>query len=603
MVLLMAGQQFYLYRIRAESKKREELFKIVTENAADMIALVDVKGNRLYNSPAYKRVLGYSPAELGETSAFEQIHPDDRLKVLEAAQLARATGVGRKLEYRIRHKNGVWRILESTASTICNENGEVTKLVIVNRDVTERKQAEEQAAHNSLHDGLTGLPNRRLFLERLQNLFDRAHRIPEHQYALLVADLDGFKAFNDTMGPVAGDHVIVEIGRRIGACLRDEDLVSRPQNDAGTRHSVLSRLGGDEFTILLERISDPSDAMRVGQRILGAVSALLLVEGRELRTSVSVGIALSTPEHTRAEELLQEADMAMRRAKALGGGRCEVFDEAMHARAVNRLRLEAELRQAMEKSQFRLYYQPVFNLKTGQIQEFETLLRWQHPQQGLISPQKFMAVAEDRGLLVSIGQWVLVQACRQLQAWRTEFSELEHLGISVNLSAGQWADPELFNSVTAALVRTGIEPPLLHLEIAEKIAASNTKLTLNVLANLKRVGVGVVLDNFGTASLSLVELSQFPLEGLKIARYLIGEMMTDRKASDAVDLILLVAERLKLKVIAEGLENAKQRDRLRKTGCNLGQGYLFAHPMEANAAAELLRQAKAALQAGAAGQT
>ncbi len=566
----MAGQQFYLYRIRAESKKREELFKIVTENAADMIALVDVKGNRLYNSPAYKRVLGYSPAELGETSAFEQIHPDDRLKVLEAAQLARATGVGRKLEYRIRHKNGVWRILESTASTICNENGEVTKLVIVNRDVTERKQAEEQAAYNSLHDGLTGLPNRRLFLERLQNLFDRAHPSPEHQYALLVADLDGFKAFNDTMGPAAGDHVVVEIGRRIGACLRDEDLVSRPQNDAGTRHSVLSRLGGDEFTILLERISDPSDAMRVGQRILGAVSALLLVEGRELRTSVSVGIALSTPEHTRAEELLQEADMAMRRAKALGGGRCEVFDEAMHARAVNRLRLEAELREAMEKSQFRLYYQPVFNLKTGQIQEFETLLRWQHPQQGLISPQKFMAVAEDRGLLVSIGQWVLVQACRQLQAWRTEFYELEHLGISVNLSAGQWADPELFNSVTAALVRTGIEPPLLHLEIAEKIAASNTKLTLNVLANLKRLGVAVVLDNFGTANLSLVELSQFPLEGLKIARFLIGEMMTDRKAGDAVDLILLVAEKLKLKVIAEGLENAKQRDRLRKTGCNLG---------------------------------
>lgn len=600
LIACIAAQQFYLHYIRSESSKREELFKIVTENAADMIALVDVKGNRLYNSPAYKRILGYSPAELEETSAFQQIHPDDRFKVLQAAQQARATGVGQKLEYRMRHRNGTWRVLESVAGTIRDETGEVTKLVIVNRDVTDRRQAEEQAAHNSLHDGLTGLPNRRLFLERLQNLFDRAQRNPEHQYALLVADLDGFKVFNDTMGSAVGDHVIVEIGRRLGACLRDEDLVSRPQNDSGAHHSILSRLGGDEFTILLERVTDPSDAMRVGQRILGAVSALLLMEGRELRTSASVGIALSTPAHTHAEELLQESEIAMRRAKALGGGRCEVFDEAMHSRAVSRLKLEAELREAMEQHQFRLYYQPVVNLNTGQIHQFETLLRWQHPQQGLISPNRFMAVAEDRGLLVSIGQWVLLQACRQLQTWRTEFPELEQLGIGVNLSSGQWADPELLHNVTTALGKTGIEPRTLHLEIAEKIAASNIKLTINVLGDLKRLGVGVILDNFGTANLSLVELSQLQLQGLKIARFLIGEMLTDRKASDAVNLILLVAEKLRLKVTAEGLENAKQRDRLRQSGCNLGQGYFFAHPMEANAAAALLRQGNAVLPAGAA---
>jgi PAS domain S-box-containing protein len=239
----IAAQHFYLYRIRSEAKKREELFKIVTENAADMIALVDVKGRRLYNSPAYKRILGYSPAELGETSALEQIHPEDRFQVLEAAQQARTTGVGQKVEYRMRHKNGTWRVLESVAGTIRDENGEVTKLVIVNRDVTERRQAEEQAAHNSLHDGLTSLPNRRLFLERLQNLFDRSRRNPDHQYALLVADVDGFKVFNDTMGSAVADRVIVEIARRLGACLGDEDLISRPRHDAGLHHSVLSRLG------------------------------------------------------------------------------------------------------------------------------------------------------------------------------------------------------------------------------------------------------------------------------------------------------------------------------------------------------------------------
>jgi diguanylate cyclase (GGDEF)-like protein/PAS domain S-box-containing protein len=596
-----AAQQFYLHRMRAESKKREELFQIVTENAADMIALVDVKGHRLYNSPAYKRILGYSPAELSETSAFDQIHPDDRLKVLEAAQQARATGVGRKLEYRIRHKNGTWRVLESVAGTIRDENGTVTKLVIVNRDVTERKQAEEQAAHNALHDGLTGLPNRRLFLERLQNSFDRAQRTPERQHALLLADLDGFKAFNDTMGPAIGDQVIVEIGRRLGACLRDQDLVSRPQTDLGARHAVLSRMGGDEFTILLEGVNDPSDAMRVGQRILSAVSALLLVEGRELRTSASVGIALSTPEHARAEELLQEADVAMRRAKALGGGRCELFDEAMHSRAVNRLKLEEELREAMEKQQFVLYYQPVFDLQTGAIPAFEALLRWQHPEQGLISPHKFTAAAEDQGLLVSIGQWVLRKACLQLQAWTSEIPVSRKLTIGINLSARQWSDPGFLNHVAAALGESGIEPGRLHLEIAEKIASADARSTIHVLAGLKRLEVGVILDNFGVGNLSLVSLSQFHLEGLKVARSLVSGMMADREAAEAVELILSVAQKLHFVVIAEGIENAKQRERLRQLGCHLGQGYFFARPMEADAATALLRTGKAKFHSGAMG--
>ena len=266
LVLLAIYEEIRIYRIHRESEKREELFQIVTENAADMIALVDVKGNRLYNSPAYRRVLGYSPAELGETSAFDQIHPDDRFKVLEAAREARSTGVGKKLEYRIRHKDGSWRVLESIAGTIRSAKGEVAKLVIVNRDITDRKRAEQQAEHNSFHDGLTGLPNRRLFLDRLQQLFERAQRNPQDQYAILFVDLDGFKGFNDTMGPAAGDQILVETGHRIEAGLRNEDTVARPQNQLAAKNAVLSRLGGDEFTILLEGITDPSDAMRVAQR-------------------------------------------------------------------------------------------------------------------------------------------------------------------------------------------------------------------------------------------------------------------------------------------------------------------------------------------------
>src|SRR5208283_1905161 len=223
LAILVIYQQVRIYQIHRAARKHEELFQIVTENAADMIALVDVKGRRLYNSPAYKRILGYTAAELGATSSFEQIHPDDRFKVLEAAREARSTGVGRKLEYRILHKDGSWRVLESIASAIRDENGEVVKLVIVNRDVTERKLAQEQLEHNSFHDALTGLPNRRLFLDRLQHLFARAQRNPERLHAVLFVDLDGFKVFNDAMGPAVGDRVIVEMGRRLGTCLRHDD--------------------------------------------------------------------------------------------------------------------------------------------------------------------------------------------------------------------------------------------------------------------------------------------------------------------------------------------------------------------------------------------
>jgi diguanylate cyclase (GGDEF)-like protein/PAS domain S-box-containing protein len=601
LAILAAWQQFRIYRIQRESKKREELFQIVTENAADMIALVDVKGNRLYNSPAYKRILGYSSTELRETSAFEQIHPDDRFKVLEAGREARRTGVGKKLDYRIRHKDGTWRILESIAGTIRDEKGEVAKLVIVNRDVTERKRAEEQAEHNSFHDGLTGLPNRRLFLDRLQHLFDRAQRNPENQYAVLFVDLDGFKVFNDTLGPAVGDQVIVEVSRRLGSCLRDDDTVSRPQEAMAIKTAVLSRLGGDEFTILLEGVADPSDAMRVAERILSAVSELFAVEGHEVRTSASVGIALSTTAHQRAEELLQDADVAMRRAKALGGSRCEVFDEAMHTRAVNRLKLEAELRQAIAEREFRVYYQPIVQLGTRQITGFEALLRWQHPEHGLISPDKFMSAAEDRGLLVATGQWVIQQACKQLRTWDNEIPGARALNISVNVSARQLADAGFVSGLEATMRSAGVGPSRLHLEVTEGVAAADAKLTSTVFSTLKHLGVGAILDDFGTGNSSLSSLRQVPVEALKIDRSLVNEMLADREAAQTVDLIILLAHKLDLKVIAEGIESARQLDHLHQLGCDLGQGHFFSPPVDAEGAAGLLRHRTAVMHAKVAG--
>jgi PAS domain S-box-containing protein/diguanylate cyclase (GGDEF)-like protein len=304
---LAAYQQYRMLGVRREAKNREELFQIVTENAADMIALVDVKGHRLYNSPAYKRILGYSPAELSDTSAFEQIHPDDRFKVLEAAREARSSGVGKRLEYRIKHKDGTWRVLESIGNTIRNPKGEVTKLVIVNRDITERKRAQQQLEHNSFHDALTGLPNRRLFLDRLQNLFTLTDRNPERTYALLLVDMDEFKNFNDTMGARFGDLLLGEIARRLSPCFRrQDDTVARGSSDVQATEAVLARLGGDEFTILLDRIAEPSDALRVAKRIQERLAEPFLLEGREVRTSVAIGIAIyNVQERSESCEMLK----------------------------------------------------------------------------------------------------------------------------------------------------------------------------------------------------------------------------------------------------------------------------------------------------------
>ena len=597
LTVLVLYQQFRIYQIHRNGQRREELFQIVTENAADMIALVDVKGRRLYNSPAYKTVLGYTPTELGETSSFEQIHPDDRFKVLEAARLARESGVGQRLEYRIKHKDGSWRVLESLANTIRDAKGEVAKLVIVNRDITERKRAEEQLEHNLFHDPLTGLPNRRLFLDRLETAFAAAHRDPGRSYALLLANIDHFKVFNEAG---AGDQLLLEMSRRLTAHLRRNDTIARHEGNSTAAEAVLFRLGGDEFTILLDAIAEPSDAMRVARRIQAAVAEPLLIESREVRASVSIGIALSAPTHERPEDVLKDADVAMRRAKALGGSRSEVFDEAMHARAMGRLRLESDLRTAFTERQFRVYYQPVVHLDTRRIVSFEALLRWQHPVQGLISPYRFVEAAEDSGIMVSIGHWLIMQACPQLRDWETNDYAGEPIKITVNISARQFADARLVTDLQAALQETGIDPSRLQLEMTESIATADPKLTVTVLAHLKHMGIGVILDDFGTGSTSLRGLRQFPVDALKIDLSLVREMQTDRAIADIVELIITLAHKMNLKVIAEGIENIRQAERLLKLGCEYGQGYYFSQPLEAQAAQEFMRQQVAGARANGA---
>jgi len=588
LIALLGYQQWRVYQYRQSAARREELFRIVAENAADMIALVDLKGHRLYNSPAYEKVLGYSPEELAKTPVFEQIHPDDRFKVLEAGREARRTGIGKKLEYRVRHKNGAWRILESTASPIKNEVGDVEKLVIVNRDITDRKRAEQQVEQDSFFDGLTGLPNRRLFLDRLGRSFARAQRHPEYRYAVLFVDVDGFEQFNRTLGPQVGDQIITEIGQHLARILRTDDTVARPKGTLPIPDALLSRLGGDEFTILLEFINDPSDAMRVAQRIQLAVSAPFRVDRHDVKTSVSVGIALNKPNQESSEILLQEADVAMRRAKALGGARCELFDEALHTRAVNRLRLETELRTAIDQNQFQILYQPIFSIRNRNITGFEALVRWQHPEKGLISPYQFIEVAENIGLIVAIGNWVLCEACKQIRRWESKYLLQDGNKLTVNLSARQFSHPELVADVRAALQEADIDPSRLQLEITEAVAMADPRLTSTVLEQLKHLGVGISIGDFGAGHSSLNWLRRLSIDELKIDRSLIASMPSDRCSRDVVQLIITVARNLELQAVASGIESAVQLNLLDKIGCALGQGYFFSQPLQPSRAEEML---------------
>lgn len=584
-------QQLQLQRIRRELARRNQLFEVITLNAADMIAVVDCAGNRLYNSPAYQRVLGYSPEELKLTSSVEQIHPEDRQRVVEAAEKARVTGRGERLEYRVRHKDGTWRILESVATAIPNEEGQSERLVIVNRDITERKRAEETLAHNALHDTLTNLPNRTLFLDRVRHVLALSQRHGSYKFAVLFIDLDEFKVFNDSLGHAAGDALLIEIARRLTVSIRGADTISRSTPTKGTStfasEESLARLGGDEFIVLLEDIRDCGDAIRVGERIQERLGIPFVVEGQEVVTTASIGIAFCGTSYANSEDLVRDAEIAMYRAKREGKARCQVFDNAMHTFAVKRLHLETDLRRALELGEFRVHYQPIVSLQSGKITGFEALSRWQRPE-GLLLPAHFIQVADETGIILSMNRVLLREACLQLRAWHSQFPCNPPLTISVNVSPKEFAQPDLAAQIGAILVEAGTDPSSIDVEITETIAMADPQRSNLVLSELKALGVGLSIDDFGTGYSSLSRLQGFPVDTLKIDRAFISKMDTDGETSEIVRIIVMLAHNLGLKVVAEGAETAEQVSLLKKLECELVQGYFFARPGDYAAAQALL---------------
>ena len=589
-------QHLQLQRIRRRLAEREQLFQIITENAADMIALVDREGHRLYNSPAYEKMLGYGAAELASTSSLDQVHPDDRARVLQAAEKAYATGRGESLEYRIRHKDGSWRVLESTSNAIPGQNGETKGLVIVNRDITERKRAEALLEHRAFHDGLTNLPNRALFLDRLERAIAVSRRHNDFRFAVLFIDIDEFKVFNDSLGHSAGDDLLIQIARRLTACLRGADTVTRPrpgeQSQLSIGENTLARPGGDEFVVLAEELRDPSDAIRMAKRIQERLAIPFGVSGHEIVITASIGIAFSGGTATNASDVLRDAEMAMYRAKDGGKARCEVFDSAMQDDAVKRLQLETDLRKALELNEFRVHYQPLVSLTTGKIVAFEALSRWQRPQ-GIVMPGEFIAVADEIGLILPMNRQLLHDACLQLRRWHELFPSDPPLAIGVNVTAKQFAQPDLASQIGEILRQTDTDPACVDLEITENIAMADVERSAVVLSQLKALGVHLSIDDFGTGYSSLSRLQRFPVDTLKIDRTFVSEMDRDRDTGEIVRVIAMLARNLGLKVVAEGIERQEQMEMLRDLGCETGQGYLFSKPVSADAIEQLLTSRRA----------
>jgi diguanylate cyclase (GGDEF)-like protein/PAS domain S-box-containing protein len=561
-------------RVEEELRRKEEAlresqqrFALAVRGTNDGVWDWDLRADRVYYSPRWKSMLGYAEEEVSESPAewFRLVHPDD-LERLTAKLTRHRDGQTPHFEHehRMLHKDGTYRWVLSRGFALRNDDGDAYRMAGAQTDVTDRRA----------YDALTGLPNKALFVERLEKAVSRARGAGGNFFAVLFLDLDRFKLVNDSLGHLAGDSLLVTFAQRLESCIRPGDMIAR--------------FGGDEFAILVDDIVDAADAARVAERIQGALTAPFTLGGPEIYMSGSIGIALSTTGYDRAEDLLRDADTAMYRAKAGGRARYEVFDTAMRRHVTLFMRTQNDLRRAIERDELRVHYQPIVEMTTGTVGAFEALVRWQHPERGLLGPNEFVGVAEETGLIVSIGDWVLRRACRQARAWRDRFPGGPETAMCVNLSARQVTDPDLVDRVHAALTEAQLPPGALVLEITESALLETADGAVAKIAGLKALGVRLHLDDFGTGYSSLSYLHRFPFDALKIDRSFVATMMENQDARAIVRSILNLADSLRLSVIAEGVETDEQASLLRGLGCSQAQGLHYAGALEPGMAAALV---------------
>ncbi|HEY9847363.1 MAG TPA: EAL domain-containing protein, partial [Candidatus Caenarcaniphilales bacterium] len=561
-------------------QESEARFRRLADNAQDIIyryRLISPCGFE-YVSPAATAITGYTPEEhYADPQLWLKLVQEEDSQILQHWLSPKVTEP-LVVPWICKSGSRIWA--EHRTVPIFSEAETLIAVEGIARDITERKCSEEQLREHAFHDALTSLPNRALFMDRLTRAIEHSKRHSDYLFAVLFLDLDRFKVINDSLGHTLGDQLLVAIAGRLSVCLRPTDTVAR--------------FGGDEFTLLLENIKDISDVIRVAERIQAELILPFKLGEYEMFITASIGIALNTADCDQPADLLRDADNAMYRAKDLGKARYEIFNTDMHVQAVSRLQLESDLRRALERQEFRIHYQPIVSLFTGQITGFEALVRWQHPTRGLIFPEAFMPTAEETGLSIPIDQWVLWEACRQTHQWQEQFppdpgaASTPLWTISVNLCSHHFRQPELLQQINQVLQSTHLAAPSLKLEITENLIMENHESATATFAQLKELGIQLSIDDFGTGYSSLGRLHYFPIDVLKIDRSFVSKIGSGNGNFEIAETIVALAQKLGVDVTAEGIETANQLVKLRGLNCSYGQGYFFSQPLDTEAAAALI---------------
>ncbi len=556
-----------LQKANLSLKQSETKYRLLAENMSDLVCLHEAEGTYNYISASVHLLLGYDPQNLIGQNHFDLIHPEDRDRIRKEIQQI-DDGIAIILTYRIQKKAGDYRWVETVARAILDDKGHPAQLQTTSRDVTEKMRLQRKLQYDALHDALTGLPNRNLLMERLNLSLQRIHHNDSYQFAILFLDLDRFKVINDSLGHLAGDEVLIEVANRLQSTIRSLDLVAR--------------LGGDEFVILVEDISGLYEAIQLAERVFASFEEALVLNYQPTFIQASIGIVAGTKRYHQAIDLIRDADIAMYRAKAKGRSCYEIFDPAMHAQALERLQLESDLRHALDRQELIVCYQPIVSADSQQLRSFEALMRWQHPQRGLISPAEFIPIAEETQLIVPISIWLLGEVALQIQKWQQQpdlaINLTRSLRVSINISVVHLKHPQFMDHVDGVLQDTGISGEHFIFEITEGVLIQDVEAIVAILKQLRDRNIAISIDDFGTGYSSLSYLCDLPINTLKIDKSFVSRMVQSPKNRRVVETILILTQQLGLFSVAEGIETIKQFDLLKTLGCNYAQGYFFGRP-------------------------
>jgi diguanylate cyclase (GGDEF)-like protein/PAS domain S-box-containing protein len=568
-----------LARIRSQLSRREaelalreseQRYALAMQGSRDGLWDWDLLSNEIFYSDRWKALIGCTGDTIGNSPDewFTRVHPSER-ETLRSRLLLHWMGPvltpGQfTAEFRMRHQDGTFRWMRASGHTVRNDANQPIRMTGSQTEITEQK----------VYDPLTGLPNRLHFMERAAHSLEQARQRPECGFAVLFMDIDRFKLVNDSMGHLAGDHLLTtvahllrnKVGQGSGAAQAGENL-------------TIARFGGDEFAILVDNVRQPDDAEQVASRILSVLSEPVHVDGREVYCNVSIGVAVASSACHSVEDLLRDADAAMYAAKARGGAQFAVFNDSMRERAAAKLEIETGLRRALDRHELQVYYQPKVELETGVLVGFEALVRWNHPKLGLVPPLDFIPIAEETGQIVQIGDWVTREACQQMRAWQLQYPTHPQLTVSVNVSMRQFRQPDFVDRLAAILQETGLDPRFLQMEITESVMMEDPASAIATVKRMKALGVSIKLDDFGTGYSSLAYLCRMPIDALKIDRSFIVRMSQSETEMEIVRAVLALARSLQIEVVAEGIESDDQLSQLRNLGCKFGQGYYFGKPV------------------------